>query len=189
MLPTKVDLRQAALARRDALTPAERRTIAAAIAARPFPLSAAARIVAGYCAIRSEIDALPLMRALARQGARLALPLVVARDAPLQFRNWSEDAPLMRGAFGIAEPLADAELVVPDIVLVPLAAFDRAGHRIGYGAGYYDRTLAQLGQAKPVIAVGIAASVQQVDRVPALPHDARLAYIMTEHDSIETRGS
>ena len=182
---TKADLRAAALARRDALTPAARAAIAEAIAARGLPPSIAPlSIVAGYCPIRSEIDPLPLLRGLARHGARLALPVVTARDQPLTFRSWSPHARLVKGAFGILEPEADAEAVAPDVVLVPLAAFDRVGHRIGYGAGYYDRTFAQLRRGKRVIAVGIAAAIQQVDLVPALPHDIRLDYIATERETI-----
>ncbi len=115
---------------------------------------------------------------------RLALPAIVARDQPLVFRAWSPQERLVKGAFGILEPEAEAEVVAPDMVLVPLAAFDRAGHRIGYGAGYYDRTFARLWQNQRVIAIGIAASIQQVDAVPALPHDVRLDYIATERETI-----
>lgn len=186
---TKSDLRAAALARRDALTPEQRAAAAIGVAARAFPIAVApGQIVAGYSPIRSEFDPGPLMQALARQGARLALPVVIARDRPLLFREWSAGAPLVRGQLGILEPQAGALVVVPDMLLVPLAAFDRAGHRIGYGAGHYDRTFDQLRAVKTVIAVGLAFSVQEVAHVPALPHDVRLDYIATEHQTIDTRG-
>ncbi len=128
------------------------------------------------------------MEALARRGARLALPVIVARDQPLLFRIWSPSTAMVRGQMGIFEPAADAPVVVPDIMLVPLAAFDRTGHRIGYGAGHYDRTFEQLRRMKTIVAVGLAFSVQQVAAVPALPHDVRLDYIVTEHQTIDTRG-
>lgn len=186
---TKSDLRAAALARRDALTPEQRSAAADGVAARAFPVDVApGQIIAGYSPIRSEFDPGRLMQALALRGARLALPVIVGRDQPLLFRAWSADATLVRGQLGILEPSADAPAVVPDIMLVPMAAFDHAGHRIGYGAGHYDRTFAQLRQAKAIVAVGLAFSVQQVALVPALPHDVSLDYIVTERDTIETRG-
>ena len=159
------------------------------MAARAFPVVLApGQIVAGYSPIRSEFDPGPLMHALARHGVHLALPVVIARDQPLLFRSWSAGEPLARGQLGILEPPAEAPVVVPDILLVPLAAFDRAGHRIGYGAGHYDRTFDRLRAAKTIVAVGLAFSVQEVVQVPALPHDVRLDYIATEHQTIETRG-
>jgi len=95
----------------------------------------------------------------------------------------------VRGQLGILEPSAESPTVEPDIMLVPLAVFDRAGHRIGYGAGHYDRTFAQLHRVKTLVAVGLAFSVQQIREVPALPHDVRLDYIATEQETIETRSS
>lgn len=184
-------LRKVALARRDSLSAAERAAAAQAIAARGLPVALdVGTIVAGYAAIRSEIDPAPLMQLLAARGACLALPAVVASDASLVFRAWSVGAPSLLGRFGIAEPAADAPLLVPQIILLPLAAFDRGGHRIGYGAGYYDRTLAGLHtQGLRPITIGIAAAVQEIGRVPALPHDAPLDYIATERELIETRST
>lgn len=187
----KSSLRKAALARRDGLSAAERAAIARAIAARGLPVPfASGAVVAGYAAIRSEIDPWPLMQVLAARGARLALPAVVAAGAPLVFRAWSAGSPHVIGAFGIAEPAPDAPVLVPQIILLPLAAFDRRGQRIGYGAGHYDRTIAGLGgQGVRPIAVGIAAAVQEIERVPALPHDAPLDYIATERELIEPGSS
>ncbi len=186
--PGKSELRAAALARRDALTPLERQAASRAVAARGIPVPVdAATVVAGYAPIRSEFDPFPLMRALAQHGARLALPVVVARDQPLAFRAWSFGQALHPGKFAILEPALDAMPVEPDLLLVPLAAFDRAGHRIGYGAGFYDRTLSRRSATKPMIALGLAFATQEVGGVPALPHDIGLDYIVTERETIAPR--
>ena len=154
---SKADLRAAALAARDALSGEQRAAAALALAARGLPLEIApGTIVSGYSPIRSEIDPVPLMRTLAAQGARLALPAVMARGKSLAFRAWSPDDRLMLGPLGILEPSPAAAEIIPDIMLVPLAAFDRLGHRIGYGAGHYDFTLAHLRKVKPIAAIGLA---------------------------------
>ena len=146
---SKADLRTAALAKRDALSDKQRAAAAKALAKRGLPIEIApGTIVSGYSPIRSEIDPAPLMRALAAQGARLALPAVMARGKSLAFRAWSPDDRLMLGPLGILEPSPAAAELIPDIMLVPLAAFDRSGHRIGYGAGHYDYTLAHLRKVK-----------------------------------------
>ena len=145
MRETKAQLRTAALSRRDALGTEERAAAAEAIARRGLPVAIkSGAVVAGYSPIRNEVDPVPLMQTLAAQGARLALPVVPARGKSLIFRAWSRNDRLMLGPLGIPEPSPAAAELVPDIVLVPLAAFDRAGHRIGYGAGHYDFTLAHL---------------------------------------------
>jgi 5-formyltetrahydrofolate cyclo-ligase len=146
-------------------------------------------IVSGYWPIRSEIDPMPLMRRLAAQGARLALPAIIGRDQPLIFRAWSSDTEMLQGQLGIMEPSPRSNVVEPDIVLVPLAAFDRVGHRIGYGAGHYDRSLRQLLLSKTIVAIGLAFAVQQIDTIPSLPHDVRLDYVLTEISTIDFRSS
>ena len=178
---SKADLRAAALAARDALSGEHRAAAAQAIAGRglPFEITPGA-VVAGYSPIRSEVDPAPLMRKLAAQGAQLALPVITARGQSLRFRVWSADDRLLQGPLGILEPSPAAAEITPDIVLVPLAAFDRAGHRIGYGAGHYDRTLAQLHKSKGFTAIGLAFAAQQVKTVPALQHDVALDYVLTE---------
>ena len=141
----KTELRGAAIARRDALPAAERVQAAEAIAARAFPVPLrAGAIVAGFMPMKTEINPLPLMRKLAAAGARLALPVVAGRGKPPIMRAWDFGAPLAAGVWGIREPEPSAPAVAPDILIVPLLAFDRAGHRIGYGAGYYDMTIAAL---------------------------------------------
>jgi 5-formyltetrahydrofolate cyclo-ligase len=178
---SKSDLRAAALAKRDALNDEQRTAAAQATAERGLPFEIApGTIVSGYSPIRSEIDPVPLMRALAGQGARLALPAVMARGKSLAFRAWSPSDRLMMGPLGILEPSPAAAELIPDIMLVPLAAFDRLGHRIGYGAGHYDFTLAHLRKAKAITAIGLAFAAQEIKAVPALAHDVALDYVLTE---------
>ena len=187
---SKSDLRASALAARDALSSEARAAAAAAIAARGLPVAIAPGIiVSAYSPIRSEIDPAPLMRALGLQGARLALPAVLARGKALAFRAWSPNDRLMLGPLGILEPSPAAAEVVPDILLVPLAAFDCLGHRIGYGAGHYDYTLAHLRKVKPVTAIGLAFAAQEIDAVPVLQHDERLDYVLTETRCFDFRSS
>jgi len=185
----KAALRSELIARRDALPAPERAAAAEAIAARPFPLTIApGTIVSGFSALKAEINPVPLMRRLADAGAQLALPVVAGRGKPLIMRAWSFGAPLVSGVWGIREPAPSAPEVEPDILLVPLLAFDRAGGRIGYGAGYYDMTIAALRAKKPVVAVGIAYAAQEIDAVPVTPRDARLDLVLTEREAIDLRG-
>jgi len=177
----KAASRAAALARRDALSREHRAAAAQAVALRGLPIEVMpGTVVAGYSPIRSEIDPVPLMLNVGAQGAQLALPVITGRDQPLTFRAWSASDKLLRGPLGILEPSPDAAEIVPDIVLVPLAAFDRLGHRIGYGAGHYDRTLARLRDSRKIIAIGLAFAVQEIETIPALPHDVALDYVLTE---------
>ena len=185
---SKAHLRSAALCARDALSAGYRAAAAQAIAMRGLPFEARpGMVIAGYSPIRSEIDPIPLMRKLAAAGADLALPIIVARDGPLQFRVWSTEDKLTRGPHGILEPSHEAVEVIPDVVLVPLAAFDRTGHRIGYGAGYYDRSLAQLRGVKAVTAIGVAFAAQEIEAVPVHPHDVALDYVLTEMKMFDLR--
>ena len=188
--PSKADLRAAALAARDALSSAQRAAAAEAIAARGLPVEIApGTVVSGYSPIRSEIDPAPLMQSLAAKGARLALPAVLARGKSLAFRAWSPNDRLLLGPLGILEPSPAAAEVVPDIMLVPLAAFDRLGHRIGYGAGYYDMTINALRAKKKITAIGIAFAVQEIPQVPATERDARLDLVLTEREVIDFRSA
>jgi 5-formyltetrahydrofolate cyclo-ligase len=185
---SKKDLRAAALASRDALSSGQRTVAAEAIATRGLPFEITrGTIVSGYSPIRSEIDPAPLMRTLSAQGARLALPAVMARGKSLAFRAWSANDRLLLGPLGILEPSPAAAELIPDIMLVPLAAFDRLGHRIGYGAGHYDYTLAHLRKMKPVTAIGLAFAAQEIRAVPALQHDVALDYVLTETQMFDFR--
>jgi 5-formyltetrahydrofolate cyclo-ligase len=170
------------------LSSAQRAAAAQTIASRGLPLEVKpGAVVAGYSPIRSEIDPAPLMRELAAKGVHLALPVIAARGQALRFRAWHPHDKLLPGPLGILEPSPAAAEIVPDIVLVPLAAFDRSGHRIGYGAGHYDRTLAQLRKSRAVIAIGLAFAAQEVEAVPALQHDVALDYVLTETQMFDFR--
>jgi 5-formyltetrahydrofolate cyclo-ligase len=184
----KAVLRRAAVAQRDALPPAERMAAALAIAERGLPIEVMPGIIiSGFSPLKSEINPLPLLRRLADAGAGLALPVVAGRGQPLIMRAWSFGAPLVSGVWGIREPTADAPELFPDVLIVPLLAFDRRGHRIGYGAGYYDMTIARLRAMNPVAAVGIAFAAQEIAAVPATPRDARLDLVLTERGAIDFR--
>jgi 5-formyltetrahydrofolate cyclo-ligase len=184
----KAALRMAALALRDALPAAVRQAAAETIAARPFPLAIKpGLIVSGFMPLKSEINPLPLMRKLAEQGAQLALPAIAGRGLPLLMRAWKFGDPFKAGQWGIREPLPEAPEVQPDILIVPLACFDRAGHRIGYGAGYYDMTIRGLRAKKQAVAVGVAFAAQEIPSVPATERDARLDLVLTEREVIDFR--
>jgi 5-formyltetrahydrofolate cyclo-ligase len=184
----KATLRREALARREALSADMRATAAQAIAARPFPIAVpAGAIVSGFMPLKNEINPLPLLLNLAQAGARLALPAVAGRGKPLTMRAYAAGDQLASGAWGIREPKPEAPEVLPDILIVPLLAFDRRGHRIGFGAGYYDMTITALRAHKPIVAVGIAFAAQEIDSVPTTPRDARLDLVLTEREVIDCR--
>ena len=185
----KAALRAEALARRDAMPAAARQEAAETVAARAFPVEVKpGTIVSGFSPMKTEINPLPLMRKLADAGANLALPAIDGRGHPLIMRAWTFGDPFKAGQWGIREPVPEAAEVAPDILIVPLACFDRAGHRVGYGAGYYDMTIAALRAKKKVIAVGIAFAVQEIPQVPATERDERLDLVLTERETIDFRG-
>lgn len=178
--------RAAARSDRDALSSGLGAAAATGIAARFMTAPALVAqtgigtVIAGYMPIGSEIDPRGLMGQLATRGTGLCLPDVVAPGVPLTFRRWAPGDTLRSGAYGIAVPSPDAEEVQPDMILVPMLAFDRRGYRLGYGGGYYDRTIAALRETKNVLAVGLAFSGQVRDDLPVGPHDVRLDWILTE---------
>jgi 5-formyltetrahydrofolate cyclo-ligase len=184
----KTELRQQALARRDALPVPERAAAAEAIAQRGLPVAVPpGAIVSGFFPMKSEISPLPLLKRLADAGAKLALPAVAGRGKPLIMRTWAFGEELDVGVWGIREPKPDAPEVDADILIVPLAAFDRSGHRIGYGAGYYDMTITRLRGLKAITAIGIGFAVQEIPAVPATERDARLDLVLTEREVINCR--
>ena len=178
----KKQLRLEALARRDALDTVLRieaslamaETLGSALAFDPVT------VVSGFWPIRSEVDIRPALSALRERGARIALPAIVDRET-IVFRELIRGVPLVDMGFGTAGPGPDAEVLRPDVMLVPLAAFDPRGHRIGYGAGFYDRAIARLHEAghRPRL-IGIAFDCQAVERVPDEAHDVILPEILTE---------
>jgi 5-formyltetrahydrofolate cyclo-ligase len=180
-IPSKADLRAVALAAREKLSEKQRHAAANALAKRGLPIEITqGLVISAYSPIRNEIDPAPLMEKLAAQGARLALPIVTARGKSLSFRSYKPGDRLTLGMLGIPEPSPAAAEVVPDIMLVPLAAFDATGHRIGYGAGHYDYTFAHLRKQKAITAIGLAFAAQEIEAIPALSHDVPLDYVLTE---------
>lgn len=142
-----------------------------------FPLDPEA-VVAGYWAIRDELDIRQIMAQLMDAGQPFCLPVVVGEDQPLELRQWREGEALYPAGFGTLAPEDGAPVLVPDLVLMPLLGFDASGTRLGYGGGYYDRTLASLSN-RPRL-VGFAYDVQQFDDVPRLAHDIPLDAVVTE---------
>lgn len=180
-------LRAAAVERRRLAHAAHAAAAADTVAERFLALSmAAGGIVAAYWPIGDELDPRPLMAALAEGGGDVALPVVAAPRLPLEFRRWRPGEAMEPGAHGTWHPAATAATVVPDVLLVPLLAFDRGGHRLGYGGGYYDRTLEALRRQRQITAVGLAYAAQEVSEVPADHRDQRLDWIVTEKEMIAT---
>ena len=160
-------------------------TAGLAMAERGLPagLDLAAGIVSGFIPYKSEITTVPMLNRLHRDGWQTCLPIVIAQEEPLVFRAWAPGDPLVPGAWDIPGPVDSAPEVLPDVLLVPMLAFDRKGFRLGYGGGFYDRTLEKLRELKTVVAIGVAYHAQMVDEVPVGIHDAPLDYVMTEQES------
>ena len=145
-------------------------------------------VVSGFAPLPDEFRVWPLLRRLHAQGFGLALPVMQGKGNPLLFRAWSPGDAMDRGVWGIAEPRADKAALKPDILIVPLLAFDRRGWRLGYGGGFYDRTLKGLRARKAVVAVGLAHDEQEVDAVPHLDYDQRLDWVLTPSGPIGCTG-
>ena len=172
--------REQAVSRRAGCDPAWGTLLAAHVLDRCLP--PAGSVVAGFWPLPGEIDIRPLMLALAERGNLVVLPVTPGRGLPLIFRRWSPGAPLLPGRFGTRHP--EGPELRPDVLFVPLLAFDRTGRRLGFGAGYYDRTLAALPDA---FAIGCAFAAQEMEEVPAGPADIRLAAVATERGFIDCR--
>ena len=187
----KALLRRSALNRRRALDASTHATLSARLTAEGLALALRWRpkIVSAFYPILDEPDTLAMMAALAAEGFVTALPITVSRHAPLTFRRWRPGDPTLAGEKNIPEPTPAAETVDPDLLFVPLAAFDRRGHRIGYGAGHYDRTLSLLRAMKPIHAVGVAYSCAEVAAIPDEAHDEMLDFILTEKELIDVKGA
>ncbi len=145
----------------------------------------AAKVVAGYWPVSDEMDVRPLMEHLHGLGLICALPVVASRDQPLLFRRGLPGMKLAPGAYDIPAPPTEAPKVTPKLLLVPFLAFDRKGWRIGYGGGYYDRTLDLLRDAGKVVAVGAAYGAQEVAEVPHDFNDQKLDWIVTEKQAVK----
>ncbi|MEM6897430.1 MAG: 5-formyltetrahydrofolate cyclo-ligase, partial [Pseudomonadota bacterium] len=145
----------------------------------------AGRTVAGYMPIGTEIDPRPAMAMAAGQGP-VAIPVIEAAAKPLKFARWTPAMPLVPGAFKALIP-ADPVFITPDVLIVPLVAFDRSGARLGYGGGFYDRTLAMLRAAQPTLAIGFAFAEQEAAALPTEPTDEPLDLIITDREVIDLR--
>jgi 5-formyltetrahydrofolate cyclo-ligase len=180
-------LRSEGFSRRDALDKAFREDAARRIAGRAldFPELNDVTPVGGYWPIRSEVDSRPLMEALLDRGQDVALSQIL--HPHLSWRLWQPGDVLIKGGFGVREPGPDAPEVFPSALLVPLVAFDRGGGRVGYGKGHFDRAIAALEAKHPVLTIGLAYAVQEIDRVPVEPHDRMLDVIITESELIRTK--
>ena len=168
------------LARRDALTPEDRSRAAAVIATKLDELVAVrgCATIGLFWPIKLEINLLSWAHALEqRTGATLCLPVVVARNEPLEYRRWSQGEPLTRGIWDIPVPAA-RDVIVPDLMLAPVVGFDRANFRLGYGGGYFDRTLASLPR-RPLVA-GIGYEFSALDTIFPQPHDIPMDVVLTE---------
>jgi len=183
----KERLRREALARRDGLDEAFREGAALAITERAlgFPDLHDVTPVGGYWPIRSEVDPRPLLEALLARGQDVALSQIL--HPHLSWRLWQPGDVLVKGGFGVREPGPDAPEVFPKALLVPLVAFDRRGGRIGYGKGHFDRAIAALEAQHPVLTIGLAYAVQEIELVPVEDHDRRLDVVITETELIRTK--
>ena len=182
----KAAIRKTALARRKGLDRVVREDGARALRRHADALAnlCGKGALAGYWPYASEIDPRPLMFDLAKRGFPLALP--VSQPAGMIFRLWRKDAKLVDAGFGTQGPGPEAEAVKPSLLLVPLAAFDRSGNRIGWGKGHYDRAIAMLA---PVRTIGLAFGLQEVPAVPAEAHDQRLEAVLTQSEWIDCRAA
>ncbi len=173
-------LRQKMIAKRDALSPIFRKQMSEKIAKSSMPFDVPnGAIVSGWFAMNTELNPYPLMKRLAEESeATLALPAI--DDGKLIFRAWVPGMQLKRVGFGLSEPGPEAKEVDPDILFVPMLAFDLRGYRIGYGKAYYDGGLSRLRAKKKIVAAGLAFDEQCVETVPTEPHDQRLDYVITE---------
>lgn len=186
----KAALRTAALARRNALDEGFRATAAQAVAGFGGEIVAREKpsCVSLFWSVKGEIDIGPLARKLDVAGVKLCLPVIERKAAPLVFRAWRPGDALVDRPFGLKEPPEGVEEVEPDLLFVPLAAFDRAGGRVGYGGGFYDRTLEKLRAKQPALAIGLAFAAQEVETVPLESHDAPLDGVLTEEGFLPLGG-
>lgn len=183
ILQEKHALRERMKAWRASLSAAQQAAAGDALAAHGIEFlgvqSPADKVVSAFAPMAGELRVWPLLRRLGSQGFQLCLPVMQGKGKPLIFRAWKPGDAMDSGVWGIAEPKADKTVLEPDILLIPLLAFDRKGWRLGYGGGFFDRTLARLRAAKKVIAVGLALDGQRVDEVPHLDYDQRLDWVLT----------
>lgn len=185
--PDKDAARREMKARRAGLSDEQRATGSRALAVVDLSavLPNSPQIISGFLPIGDEIDPGPLMQVLRARGWRLALPVMQGRAAPLLFRTYVPGDALDTVQWGIREPKPEQPVVLPDVLLVPLLAFDPAGNRLGYGAGHYDRTIARLKTLQPIVTLGLAFDAQRIDAVPHLGYDEPLDWVLTPSGPME----
>ena len=145
-------------------------------------------VVSGYLPMGDEIDVLPMVEAFRASGHDIAMPVVVGRGEPLLFRRWRPDDPLEDGPLGTRHPRGSAPAVRPDVLIVPLLGYDRRGYRLGYGGGFYDRTVAALRSDGEILAVGVGFAEQEVAQIPRGPQDEAMDWIATPQEAFRTEG-
>ena len=177
----KAEIRKAVLARRATIDAGVAGPRADAVAERMMGLLARFPVgaISAFRAFGDEIGTAPLLGRLDARGYRIGLPVVMGRGRPLVFRQWRPGDVMGSGPYGIEQPLPTASEIEPDILIVPMAAFDAQGYRVGYGGGFYDRSLAALREKKNVVAIGLAYDEQEVEAVPRDHYDARLDHLVT----------
>lgn len=142
-------------------------------------------VFAVYYPIGSEVNSRPLIDTLNDMGHITALPVIKDRQSALEFRVYRSEQKLNKGAFGVPEPSPNMPTVIPDFLIIPMLAFNKQGYRLGYGTGFYDRTLTEMRRAKPIKAIGVAYSVQQIDDMPVESHDEKMDWIITEKEALK----
>jgi 5-formyltetrahydrofolate cyclo-ligase len=185
----KKSARSAAAIVRKAAHEGLQHTAPLALVSHPFPVKpeSGRQIVSAFYPYKSEIDTRPLLGKLAGEGWTTCLPIVIGEGLPLEFRRWLPGEPTIPGVWGIPRPPDLAPIMEPDVLIIPMLAFDRAGYRLGYGGGFYDRTLEKLRIRKTIIAIGAAYSAQEISRVPISTHDQALDFIITEREIINCK--
>lgn len=142
--------------------------------------------IACYMPLKGEVSCVTIMQKLITQGHVICLPAVVARNTPLIFRHYRPGDPLVRGMLGPFEPNSTAREIIPDVLVIPMLGYTRDGYRLGYGSGFYDRTIASMRLLKPIKTIGLAFSTQEIEQLPVEPHDIKMDVIITEKEIIHS---
>lgn len=183
---SKKSLREKLIAARQLIKPDEAQAAASSLAKYLLDIIPENTNVAGYCAIRGEIDVSGLLAKLQARGDKTALPVVIENEKILKFIDCTDGEPLIVGKFGVFCPKPHLPEIEPDVVIVPMVGFDGAGHRLGYGGGYYDATLASLrSRNKKLLVIGVAYAMQRVENLATEPHDEKMDMIVTD-DGLQT---
>lgn len=175
----KAQIRKTALAARKACNSKAANLAACAHLTEILASKSATAVVAGYMAIQTEIDPIETLKNLHERGFRICLPVIQGHAKPLIFREWTPDTPMIEGDFGALIPRS-GDVLVPDITIIPLVGFDSKGTRLGYGGGFYDRTLSELSKTKKPFKIGFAFAGQELDSIPTDEFDQDLDLVVTE---------